>query len=129
MKQNTVFHILLGVAVLLAIALVYLGLATSDQSGLSSSQWVLFAAVALAGMLATFAPSVLRRLRGLPPPQPMPPSVIRFSIAVVAILCPLTCFAVWEWPAFGSLVIILVPIAFILRFHGRSQRETNDRDT
>ena len=39
----------------------------------------------------------------------------RFAVAVAAVLCPLTFFAVWEWGAFGSLLILLVPIAFIFR--------------
>jgi hypothetical protein len=129
MRQNTVIHILLGVAVLPAIALFYLLLAPPDQSGLSSSQWVLFAGFAIALMLAAFAPSVLRRLRGLPSPQPLSPSDIRFTIAVATILCTLAFFAVLAFGPFGSLVIMLVPISFHLRFPRWSLRNTNDRIT
>jgi hypothetical protein len=52
---------------------------------------------------------------------------IRFAIAVIAGLCPLAFFAVWEWGAFGTLVIMLVPIAFMLRYPRRSLQNTNDQ--
>jgi hypothetical protein len=115
MKQNTVIHLLLGAAVLPAIGLLYLLLAHHGQAGLSPSGWALFAALSLMLILAAFAPSLVRRLRGLPAPQPLSPSDVRFSIALVAVLCPLTFFAVWAFGPFGSFVIMLVPIAFIVR--------------
>jgi hypothetical protein len=46
-------------------------------------------------------------------------SDIKFSIAVALVLCPLAFFAVWEFGPFGSFVIVLAPIAFILRSHHR----------
>jgi hypothetical protein len=116
MKQNTVIHILLGVAVLPAIALFYLLLAPPDQSGLSSWQWVLFAAFALALMLAAFAPTVLRRLQGLPPPQPLSPSDISFCILVAVVGCALALLGVhsgmWWMMVLG---IMLAPLSFMFR--------------
>ena len=50
----------------------------------------------------------------------------RFAIAVIAVLCPVTFFAVWEWGAFGTLAIVLVPFAFIIRQH--SLQNANDRN-
>jgi hypothetical protein len=95
MRQNTVIHVLLGVAVLAAIALLFVLLAAPDQPGLSSSQWVLIAAFALALTLAAFAPDVLRRLRGAPPPRPLTPSDIRFCILVTLAGCALGMFGVY----------------------------------
>jgi hypothetical protein len=126
MKQSTVIDILLGAAVLPAIALLYFSLAAPGQLGLSSGRWALFAAIALALIVAAFAPSAVRRLRGLSPPQPLSPSHIRFAIAVSAILVPLAFFAVWEFGPLGSLVIMLVPIAFMLRFPRNNLRNTNE---
>jgi hypothetical protein len=126
-KQSTVIYTLVGGAVLSAIALF--GLLVFHQSGISPLQWGLFALYALVLMLAAFAPSVVRRWQGLPPPQPLSPADIRFSLAVTAILCPLAFFAVWEWGAFGTLVIMLAPIAFMLRSPRRNPQNTNDRKT
>jgi hypothetical protein len=125
MKQYPAIHILLGGVFVLAITLFYLLLAPSDRSGLYPWQWVLFAAFTAALMLAVFGPSVMRRRRGLPP-QPLPPSDIRFSLAVAAVLCPLAFFAIVVWGPFGSLVIMLAPIAFIFRYPRRGLRNTND---
>ena len=115
MKQNTVIHILLGVAILPAIACLYLILARPGRPMLSPSGWIWFGSAALALILAAFGPSLLRRMRGLPPPQPLSPSDIRFSMVLVVVLCPLTFFAVWTCGPFGSLAIMLAPIALILR--------------
>jgi hypothetical protein len=114
MKQNTVIHILLGAAVLPAIASLYLLLARPGQPALSPSHWILFGGVAFTLVLAAFLPSVVRRLRGLPP-QPISAPDVRFSIALAAVVCPLAFFAVWTFGPFGSFVIMLVPIAFFLR--------------
>jgi hypothetical protein len=125
--QNTILTILLGVAVLLAIGLFYLGF--SDQSGLSASQWAWFAAFTLTLPLVVFAPIVLGQWRGTPPAPPLSQPDIRFYIAVVAVLCPLAFFAVWEWGAYGTFVIMLVPMAFILRSPRRGLGNTDSRNT
>ena len=117
MKQNTVIHILLGVAVLSALALFYLCLTPPDQSGLSSLQWVLFGAFALALMLAAFAPSLVRRLRGLPPPQPLSPSDISFCILVAVVGCALAFFGVYSGMWWMMVLgIMLAPLSFMFRF-------------
>ncbi len=115
MKANTVIHLLLGVAVLTAMGLLYSILIHPGQPGLSPWRWALFAALPLIFILVTFAPSLVRRWRGLPAPQPPTPSDVRFFIALVVVLCPVAFFAVWAYGPFGSFVIMLVPIAFILR--------------
>jgi hypothetical protein len=116
MKQSTVIHLLLCVAVLPAIALFYLLLAPPDQSGLLSSQWVLFAAFALALMLATFAPSLLRRWRGFPPPRSLSPSDIGFCVLVTVVGCALAVVGVftgmWWMMVLG---IMLAPLSFMFR--------------
>ena len=112
MKQNTVIHILLGAAVLTGIALLCLLLAPPDQSGLSPSQWVLFAAIALVLVLAAFAPSLVRRLRGMPQPQPLSASDISFCILVTVAGCALAFFGVFSgmwWMMF--LGIVLAPLS------------------
>jgi hypothetical protein len=118
--MNKFIHILLGAAVLLAFPLIYLVLLRPGQSTLSPSQWLLFGGATLALALTAFLPSIMRRLRGSPP-QAVVTSDLRFMFALVAVLCPLAFFAVWIFGAFGSLVIILVPIAFALRTPRRSQ--------
>jgi hypothetical protein len=89
----------------------------------------LFAAFAFALTLAAFAPTVLRRVRGLPPPPPLSPSDIRFSIAVALAVSALAFFAVRTQGPFGSFVIMLVPIAFIFRFPRRGLRNTHGINT
>jgi hypothetical protein len=119
MRQNTVIHLLLGVAILAAMALLYVLLSPADQSGLSPSQWVLFAAFAAALTLAAFAPSVLRRLRGLPPPQPLSPSDIRFSILVTAAGCAVAVFGVSSGMLWlMALGIVLPSLSFMFRRPG-----------
>jgi len=46
----------------------------------------------------------------------------RFATVLTAILCPLTFAAVWMFSAAGTLVILLVPIAFMMRDHFRNDR-------
>jgi hypothetical protein len=78
-------------------------------------QWLLFGAVALA-VLAAVMPMIIhcvRRARGLPPEQSA--SDLRFTMTLIATLCPLTFFAVWMSPTFGSLLIVVVPVAFMIR--------------
>jgi hypothetical protein len=116
MRQNTVIHVLLGVAVLAAIALLYVLLAAPDQSGLSPSQWVLLAAFALALALAACAPSALRRLRGVPPPLPLTPSDIRFCVLATLAGSALGMFGVYSgmwW--LMVLGIMLPPLSFMVR--------------
>ena len=48
----------------------------------------------------------------------------RFATLLTAILCPLAFVAVWMFSAAGALVIMLVPIAFIIRDHFRNDRNT-----
>jgi hypothetical protein len=45
----------------------------------------------------------------------------RFATVLTAILCPLTFFAVWMFSAYGTLVIMLVPIAFMIRDQRRNK--------
>jgi hypothetical protein len=45
----------------------------------------------------------------------------RFAIALTAILCPVVFFAVWMFSAYGTLVIMLVPIAFMIREQRRNK--------
>lgn len=118
--MNKPIHILLGVAVALAFPFIYLLLLRPGQPTLSPWQWLLFGGVALALALAAFLPSILRRFHGLPP-HPVSPSDLRFTVALLAVLCPLAFFAVWMFGAFGSFVIMLVPIAFMIRAPRRSQ--------
>ena len=123
MKQNTVIHIVLGVAVLPAIALLYLLLAHDGQSGLSPSRWLLFAAFSLFLIVAAFAPSLVRRLRGLPAPQPLSPSDIRVCILVTVVGCALAFYGVFSgmwW--LMMLGIMLAPLSFMFRSH-RVQRD------
>jgi hypothetical protein len=120
MNHNKIIHILLGAAVLIALPLIYLGLLGPGQRTLSPSQWLLFGGVAFALVLGAFLPSIVRRVRGLPP-EPVSASDLRFVIALIVVLCPLAFFAVWTFGAFGSLVIMLAPIAFMIRYSRRSQ--------
>ena len=123
MNYNKVIYMLLGAAVMLAFPLIYLGLLRSGQATLSPSQWLLFGGLALAVVLAAILPIIIyrvRQARGLPP-EHVSASDLRFTIALIAVLCPLTFFAVWMFPVFGSLVIMLAPIAFIIRSHRRGQ--------
>ena len=102
--------------------LIYLGLHGRGQPPLSPSQWLLFGGLALPVVLAAILPIIVhrvRRARGLPP-QHVSASDLRFIIILSAVLCPLTFFAVTMFGAFGPLVIMLAPIAFIIRSRRRS---------
>jgi hypothetical protein len=114
MKPNTVIHTLLGTAVLTAVVLLYVLLARPSQPALSPQHWLLFGGGSLALVLAAFLPTVVRRLRGFPP-EPVSAADVRFSIALAAAVCPLVFFAVWGFGPFGSFLILLVPLASILR--------------
>ncbi|MCK4283957.1 MAG: hypothetical protein KAX44_06540 [Candidatus Brocadiae bacterium] len=124
MKQNTVIHILLGMAVLAAIPLLYLLLAPHGQTKLSPSQWAMFGGLALALVLAVFVSSLLRRLRGPVPPQLLSPADIRFCVLVTVVTCALVFFGVWACGPLGSLAMMLVPLSFTFRFRRpRVQRD------
>jgi hypothetical protein len=46
----------------------------------------------------------------------------RFATVLTVILCPLAFFAVWMFSVYGTLVIMLVPIAFMIRDKFRNDR-------
>jgi hypothetical protein len=46
----------------------------------------------------------------------------RFATVLTVILCPLAFFAVWMFSVYGTLVIMLVPIAFMMRDKFRNDR-------
>jgi hypothetical protein len=125
--MNKATHILLRVAVVLAFPFIYLLLLRPGQPTLSPLQWLLFGSVAFALAVGSFLPSILRQVRGLPP-QPVSASVLRFSIALAGVLCPLAFFAVWTFGPLGSLVICLVPLAFAFRFPRGSQPAPGSRN-
>lgn len=112
--MSKAIHILLGVAVLLALPLIYLVLLRPGQPMFPPSQWLVFAGAALALLLAAFLPGVVRRVRGMPP-QAVSPSDLRFGLAVAAVLCPLAFLAVWVMGPFGAFIIVLAPVALIIR--------------
>lgn len=122
--QNTIIHVLLGAIVLVAIVLNYLVLAPHGQSMLSPSGWLVFGGVALTLVLAMFLPSLVRRWRGLRPPQPLSPSDIRFCIMVAVVGCNLAVVGVvsemWWLMALG---IMLAPLSFMFRGAAQRQRE------
>jgi hypothetical protein len=123
MNYNKLTYVLLGAAALLAFSLLYLVLLRSGHAMLSPSQWLLFGGLALPVVLAAIIPIVIRRVRRSRdlPREHISASDLRFTIALIAVLCPLTFFAVWMFPVYGSLLIMLVPIAFIIRGSRRSQ--------
>ena len=45
----------------------------------------------------------------------------RFATVLIVVLCPLVFFAVWMFSAYGTLVIMLVPIAFMIRDQRRNK--------
>ena len=120
LTQYTIIHGLLGLVVLVTIGLFYALLVPHGQSSLSPLTWTVFIAAALALGLVAFAPSLLRRWRGLAPPPPMSAADIKFSIVLVAVLCPIAFWAVWLGGAYGSMAMILVPLAFLFRFRSGS---------
>jgi hypothetical protein len=122
--QNTVIHGLLGATVLLGILLLYLILAHPSQMTLPLSRWILFGGIALALGLAAFLPSLLRRWRGLPPPQPLSPADIRLTIMVTLVGCALAFLGVFfEMWWLMTLAIMLPPLSFLGRNAQTQQRE------
>ena len=114
--QNVIIHILLGLAVALAIVLLYLGLAQSGQSQLSPWQWAVFGGAALAIVMAAFTPTLVRRWRRLPPTPLLSQSDIGFCVMVAlagSVLAVLGVFSGWLW--LMTLGIMLAPLAFMLR--------------
>ena len=114
--QNVIIHVVLGLAVVSAIALLYLGLAQSGQSQLTPWQWAVFGGAALAIVLAAFAPSLVRRWRRLPPSPPLSQSDIGFCVMVAlagSVLAVVGVVSGWLW--LMTLGIMLAPLAFMLR--------------
>jgi len=123
MNYNKVIYGLLGAAVMPAFPLIYLVLAPRGHAPLSAAQWLLFGGLALPVVCAATLPIIIqrvRRARGLPPEHGSA-SDVRFAITLMAVLCPLTFFAVLAFGAFGSLLIMAVPFAFMIRAQRRSQ--------
>ncbi len=112
MKQNTVLSILTGAVFLITLSLLYLLLAPLGRSIHSPVWWMAFGSIAVLLVVGVFAPMLARRLRGASAPTPLTSADIRFTIALIAVVCPL---AFWARGAYGSLVILLVPIAFLIR--------------
>lgn len=111
--QNTVIHGFLGAAVLLALLLLYVLLAYHNQLMLPPAGWILFGGIAVALVSAAFLPSLTRRWRGLPPPQPLSPADIKLAMMVTLAGCALAFFGVfsemWWLMAFA---IMLAPLFF-----------------
>jgi hypothetical protein len=125
--QNIVIYGFPGAAVLLAILLLYLVLAHQGQMTLPPARWILFGGLALALVLASFLPSLVRRWRGLPPSQPLWPTDISLVITVTLAGCALAFlgvfFEMWWLMAFG---IMLPPLSFIWR---NAQKQMHDWGT
>jgi hypothetical protein len=111
--MNKAFNTFLGAVGLIAFPIVYLLLRPAEPTR-SPAPWFWFGGTSLALALAAFLPLVVRRLRVLPP-HPVQSSDLRYSLGLAAVMMPLTFFAVWVLGPLGSLVILLVPIACILR--------------
>lgn len=112
MKQNTALSILTGAAFLVALSLLYVLLAPLGRSMHSPVGWMAFGSIAMLLVVAVFAPMMAHRRRGASAPTPLTPADIRFTIALLVVVCPLV---FWAGGAYGSLVILLVPIAFLVR--------------
>ncbi len=125
--QNTIIYAFLAAAVLLGMVLLYLMLAHHGQPMLSPSGWLVFVGAALTLLLAAFLPSLVRRLRSLPPPGPLSPSDIRFCIVVVVVGCDFVAVGVfsgiWWLMALG---IMLAPLSFMFRSAAQRQRDQKD---
>ena len=123
MNYNKVIYIIIGAAALLALPLIYLVLSPLGQTTLSPSQWLVFGGLALPVVLAALIPMIVHRVRqarGLPP-EHVSAADLRFMIIVIAILCPLAAFAAMTFGAFGALVMMLAPVATIIRSQRGSQ--------
>jgi hypothetical protein len=123
--QNTIIHALLGAAVLLAIALLYLLLVHNAQANnLSPVEWTVFGGAALALGLAAFVPSLLRRSRGLPAAPLLSRSDIGFCIMVALVGCVLAVVGVFsEMWWLMTLGIMLAPMSFMFRGSRQSESE------
>ena len=130
MNYNKVIYVILGVACLVGFALIYVLLIDRGQQTLLPSQWRIFAAFGLPVFLASVLPIVIYRVRRTPgsPPEGQSDSDLRFMLTLIAVLGPLTFLAVWMIPVFGSLVIMVVPIAYAIRSPRRRQTTANDRN-
>lgn len=51
----------------------------------------------------------------------LPSSDLKFAVGVAAVLCPLGFLAVWAFGPLGAFVIVLAPIACVVRSPRRSQ--------
>jgi len=123
MNYNKVIYILLGAGVLLAFPLLYLILFPPGQTTPSPSRWLLFGGLALPVALAGILPIIIhrvRRARGLPP-EHVSASDLRFTLILMAVLCPLVCFAEFTFGAYGSLLMMVIPAAFAIRAQRRGQ--------
>jgi hypothetical protein len=58
-----------------------------------------------------------------------PMSDSSFSVALIAVICPLTFAAVMLFPVFGSLTIMLVPIAYAIRAQQQRNNARNPKDS
>jgi hypothetical protein len=115
--QNTIIHVLLGGAVLTAIALLYLLLTHREQTNnLSLVEWAVIGGAVLALVLAVFLPILVLRWRGFPAPQPLSRSDIGFCVMVFLVGSSLAVVGVfsemWWLMAAG---IGLAPMAFMFR--------------
>jgi hypothetical protein len=121
--QNTTIHVLLAAAVLLAMVLLYWILAQDGQPMLTPAGWLVFGGAALTLVLAAFLPSLVRRWKGLPAPQPLSSSEIRICIAVAGVGCIFAVvgvfFEIWWLMALG---IMLAPLSFMFRSDTKPQR-------
>jgi len=122
MNYNKVIYILLGAGVLLAFPLIYLVLFPPGQTTPSPSQWLWFAGLALPVALTGILPVIIhrvRRARGLP--HQVSASDLRFTLILIAVLCPLVCVAEFTFGAYGSLLMMVIPAAFAIRAQRRGQ--------
>lgn len=118
-KQNTVIHILLGVAVLVAITLLFFLLPYPKQLW----QWILYVAIFFCLIAAAFSPSLINRWRKVPEPSSLSPADISFCILVTLAGCSLAFYGVllnmWWLMTAG---IMLPPLSFMFR-NPRIKRE------
>jgi hypothetical protein len=121
-KQSTAIHILLGVAILPAIALFYVLLARHGRSGLSPWGWLLFAAFCLLLIVGAFAPSLARRWRGLPAPGPLSPSEVGAYILVAVASCLLAFYGVSSGMWWMMVLAFMLPSLWFMFRRPRPQR-------
>jgi len=91
---------------------------------LPPSGWILFGGIALVLVSAVFLPSLVRRWRGLPRPQPLSYVDIRLAIMITLAGCALAVFGVfsemWWLMAFA---ILFAPLSFTGRYAEKQQRD------